>query len=524
MNVSNALYLTQPVHKAVRQCPQAPAIVCGERRLTFTEFANRLSQLAAVLQQLGMGPGDRVGMLAFNSDRYVEYLYGVWWGGGVVNPVNIRWSAAEVAYSLDDCDTRILLVDDHHVALAQQLCELSASLQILVYVGSATVPEGMLGYEALLTQATPIVDALRSGDDLAAIMYTGGTTGQPKGVMLTHANMAVNGVSALAAVPRSQQAVVIHAAPMFHIGGIGLTVQLMLRLCKQIILPGFDETAVLRAISVEKGSEIFLVPAVLKRLLDCPQFSQHDLSSLRLVMYGAAAIDSTLLNQAIKALPQADFAQMYGMTELSPVVTCLPAWCHTVEGQKLGKLRSTGLPTSIAEIRIVDKHGADLPSGSVGEIIVRGPMVMTGYWNKPEQTAEALRDGWMHTGDGGYMDADGFIYVVDRIKDMVVTGGENVYSAEVENAILQMPEVALCAVIGVPDDKWGERVHAVLVLRAGAVLDAAAVTAHCKTVIGGYKCPRSIEFRDALPFSAAGKLLKYQLREPFWKDRDRNVN
>ena len=518
------MYLTQPLHKAVRECPETTAVVCGTRRRSFAELADRITRLAGALQQLGMQCGDRVGMMSLNSDRYVEYLYGVWWGGGVVNPVNIRWSPNEVAYSLDDCDTKILLVDDSFVSTAQTLQQLSSSLLTVVYVGDNQVPHGMLGFEALLASAAPVIDSMRKNADLAAVMYTGGTTGVSKGVMLTHANIYVNALSAVAAVTRPAQSVGIQAAPMFHIGGLGLTIQLMLRLCKQVILPAFDETAVLRAISEEKGQEIFMVPAMLKRLLEAPQFADYDLSSLTLVLYGAAPIDITLLNHAIKTLPQANFAQMYGMTELSPVISTLPAWCHTVDGQRSGKLRSAGLPVPIAEIRIVDNRDSDVPQGTVGEIVARGPMVMVGYWNKPEQTAAALRNGWMHTGDCGYMDADGFIYMVDHIKDMIVSGGENVYSAEVENAILQMPEVALCAVIGVPDDKWGERVHAVIVLRPGKALDAQAVTEHCKGIIGSYKCPRSVEFRVELPFSAAGKLLKYQLRDAYWRDRERNIN
>lgn len=518
------MYLTQPLHKASRERPEAIAVVCGARRRSFAGLTDRVARLAGALQQLGMRSGDRVGMMSLNSDRYVEYLYGVWWAGGVINPINIRWSAREVAYSLDDCDTKILLVDDSFVATAQSLRQVSVSLQTLVYVGDGEVPQGMLGFEALLASAGPVEDSMRMNADLAAVMYTGGTTGLPKGVMLTHTNIYVNALSAVAAVTRPPKSVGVQAAPMFHIGGMGLTIQLMLRLCKQVILPTFDETAVLRAISEEKGSEIFLVPTMLKRLLESPQLADYDLSSLTLVLYGAAPIDITLLDHAIKTLPQAGFAQMYGMTELSPVISTLPAWCHTIEGQKSGKLRSAGVAVPIAEIRIVDEQDSDVPRGTVGEIIARGPMVMAGYWNKPEQTGTALRKGWMHTGDGGYMDADGFIYMVDRIKDMIVTGGENVYSAEVENAILQMPEVALCAVIGVPDDKWGERVHAVIVLRPGRTLDGQAVTAYCKTIIGGYKCPRSVEFCAELPFSAAGKLLKYQLRERYWRDRERNIN
>ena len=215
------------------------------------------------------------------------------------------------------------------------------------------------------------------------------------------------------------------------------------------------------------------------------------------------------------------------MTELSPVVTALPAWCHA-PGQPLPlqrqRLRSVGRPVAIAELRIVDADEQAVPHGTVGEIVVRGPLVMQGYWAQPEQTAQALRGGWMHTGDGGRMDADGFVYVVDRIKDMIVSGGENVYSAEVENAISQLPQVSMAAVIGVPDERWGERVHAVVVLRPGQTLTTDALIAHCRSQIAGYKCPRSVEFRDALPITAAGKIQKVELRAPFWAGRSRNVN
>jgi len=240
-------------------------------------------------------------------------------------------------------------------------------------------------------------------------------------------------------------------------------------------------------------------------------------------LYGAAPIDDALLLQALQALPGVRFCQVYGMTELSPVITALPASCHAAEAPPHLR-RSAGRPVPIAEVRIVDNLGRPVPTGTVGEIAARGPMVMAGYWNKPEQTAEVLRDGWMHTGDGGYMDEQGYVYVVDRLKDMIVTGGENVYSAEVENAITQLPQVSMCAVIGVPDDQWGERVHAVVVLRAGQALTAEELIAHCKSEIAGYKCPRSLEFRTEIPLSPAGKMLKYQLRETFWKGRARAVN
>ena len=516
------MYLTQPLHKALQERPQATVLVCGERRSDFATFVDRVARLAGVLRQLGLASGDRVGMLGLNSDRYVEYLYAVWWAGGVINPVNVRWSPREVAYSLDDCDTRILLADAHFSDTARAQRGLSRSLQTLLHFGDGPAPESMLDAEALMAQTAPVADARRGGDELAAVMYTGGTTGLPKGVMLSHGNLYASQLSTNMAAARPDESVGLNMAPMFHVGGAGLTLQLMMRLCKQVIIPAFDELAVLQALAQERCTETFMVPTMLKRLIEHPRFAEFDSSSLQLVLYGAAPIDDALLLQALDRLPRAQFCQLYGMTELSPVIMALPAWCHAPE-QPAARRRSAGRPVPIAEVRIVDRAGRPVPNGTVGEIAARGPMVMQGYWNKPEQTAEVLRDGWMHTGDGGGMDADGFVYVVDRLKDMVVTGGENVYSAEVENAITQLPQVSLCAVIGVPDAQWGERVHAVVVLRPGQALTAEALIAHCKSLIAGYKCPRSVAFVDAIPLSPAGKLLKYKLREQHWAGRTRQV-
>jgi acyl-CoA synthetase (AMP-forming)/AMP-acid ligase II len=518
------MHLTQPIHKGLHEKPDATAIVFRDRRLTWASLAERVARCAAVLRAIGLRPGDRVGMMALNSDRYVEYLFGAWWAGGVINPVNIRWNPAEVAYSLDDCDTQILLVDEAFAETAQKLRGVSKSLRTLVYAGEGPASDGMIGYEAMMADAVPAVDAGRGGNDLAAIMYTGGTTGLPKGVMLTHANLYINQISAIGAVSRPAEAVGVQAAPMFHIAGVGLTLQIALRLAPLVMLPFFDEVGICEATQNERGSEIFLVPTMIKRLIEHPRFTEYDMSSLKLVFYGAAPMDSALLAQAMKALPGAEFAQVYGMTELSPVITALPHLHHRPDAPRPERLRSAGRPVPIAEVRIVDASDKPVPPGTVGEIVARGPMVMAGYWNKPEQTADALRGGWMHTGDGGYMDEDGFVYVVDRMKDMIVSGGENVYSAEVENAIADMPQVSMCAVIAVPDEQWGERVHAVIVPRAGETLTAEQVIAHCRARIAAYKAPRSVEFRDELPISPAGKLLKYKLREPFWAGRDRGVN
>ncbi len=522
--MSFSMQLTQSLHKALRERPHATAVVCGNQRSTFTQFVGRAAKLAGALRKLGVQRGDRVGMMSLNSTRYVEYLYGSWWAGAAINPVNIRWSPQEVAYSLDDCDTKVLLVDKFFAAQAVALREQSKSLKTLVYCGDDTPPPGMLSYEQLLADAQPLPDEGCGGDDLAAVMYTGGTTGMPKGVKLSHTNLYINALSAVAAASRPLGSVGLVVAPFFHVAGCGLSLQMMQRLVTQVVVPAFDEVAILQAIQNERVSETFLVPIMIKRLVEHPRFREFDLSSMRLMLYGAAPIDAALLNQAMQALPQADFCQAYGMTELSPTISVLLPADHTPGPDQAKRLRSAGRPVPIAEVRVVDALGKELPPGQIGEICARGPMVMQGYWNKPEETAAALRDGWMHTGDGGYLDENGYLYVVDRIKDMIVTGGENVYSAEVENAISTLPEVSMSAVIGVPDEQWGERVHAVVVLRPGAELDAERVIAHCKTQIANYKCPRSVEFRTELPVSPAGKLQKFALRDPYWAGRARRVN
>ncbi len=518
------MFLTQAIHKGLRERPQATALICGDERMSRTALAARVARLAGVLRGLGVHGGERVGMLALNSIRYVEFLYGTWWAGGVVNPVNIRWSAPEVAYSLDDCDTRVLIVDDAFAPMVAALRERSASLRTVIYCGRGAVPEDMLGYEALMAAADPVDDALRRGEDLAAVMYTGGTTGRPKGVMLSHTNLGINGLSSMAAVPRGPGNTSLVAAPMFHVAGCGMALIATTRLVPTVILPAFDETRVLEAIATHGVNELFLVPTMIKRVVEHPRRDAFDLGGVRNVSYGAAPIDATLLEAAMAAFPNAAFTQAYGMTELSPTVAVLGAEEHRPGPNRERWLRAAGRPVPIAEIRIVDPEGRECAVGEVGEITVRGPMVMQGYWNKPAETAAALKDGWMHTGDGGRLDEDGYLYVVDRIKDMIVSGGENVYSAEVENALAELPQVAMSAVIGVPDERWGERVHAVIVLREGATLDEATVIAHCKTLIAGYKCPRSVEFRPSLPLTAAGKLQKFALREPYWAGKARRVN
>ncbi|MEU0546072.1 long-chain fatty acid--CoA ligase [Nocardia sp. NPDC005978] len=514
------MYLTQGLHRGAQQHPDAPMTICGDRTRSFAEVRDRVARLASALRGLGVESGDRVAMLALNSDRYHEYLLAVPWADAVLNPVNTRWSADEIAYSLRDSGTEVLVVDDAFAALVPAIAERAPDLRAIIHGGDLPTPDGLLDYEALITAAEPIPDARRGSESLAGVFYTGGTTGFPKGVMLSHNNLAASALGGVASGflfgPRGR---FLHVAPMFHLADLAGWYGTLALGGTHIMIPVFDPVAVLSAIAGHRATDTVLVPLMIQVLADHPAIGDHDLSSIEHVMYGASPISAAVLERAMKAFPQAGFTQAYGMTELAPIATLLGPADHAA-----GRLRSAGRAAPHSEIRIVDADGAEVPAGTVGEITVAGGHVMLGYWNKPEETASAVREGWMHTGDGGYMDAEGYVYIVDRLKDMIVTGGENVYSAEVENAVAGHPAVAACAVIGVPDEEWGERVHAVIVCQPGATLTAEDLRDHVKSLIAGYKAPRTIEIVDALPVSGAGKILKRDLRAKYWDATGRQVH
>lgn len=512
------LSLTQPLEKANEERPKGFFTVFGERRRSNADFVDRVSRLAAALAANGVRRGDRVAMLAQNSDRYVEYVFATLWAGAVINPVNTRWSVAEMAFSLEDSGTEVLVVGDDFTGSLPELRRLAPTLKVVIHAGDGPAPEGCESFEHLIAAYDPIPDAGASGDDMAALLYTGGTTGRPKGVMLSHAGIATCSLSLTAAAPNGGDAPGLHVAPFFHIGGIGVIFQFAYRRAPQVIMSAFDPGEALRLIEAEGIGDIFVVPTMLRWLLDHPDMASRDLSSLISIRYGAAPIDTTLLSRAMKAIPTAGFTQVYGQTEFSPVVTCLAPAEHLGEGAEK-RLASAGRPLPTATVRIVDGDRAPLPVGHVGEISVNGAQTMLGYWNRPEETAHALSDdGWLYTGDAGFMDEDGFLHVVDRVKDMIISGGENVYSAEVENALATMPGIAASAVVAVPDPDWGERVHAVIVPAEGAEITLDAVRIHCSALIAGYKAPRSISIIDALPLSPAGKVLKHVLRDQLTKE------
>ena len=517
------MYLTQSLRRATQQSPHATASIYRGRKRTFAQMSDRVSRFAGALRALGVQAGDRVGILSLNSDWYLEYYMACYWAGAAVNPINIRWSATEIAYSLDDCDTQILLVDDTFAPMTAEIQKLSRSVQTLIHLGDGPPPDHMLSYEALVEATSPVEDALRGGDDLAGVFYTGGTTGSPKGVMLCHRNLYTNAVAGVAAQIVRPGSIGLHAAPMFHLADGAFMNALFASGCCHVMVPRFDPVDVLQTIAATGVTEALLVPTMIQMLVDHPDVQQYDLSSLRQLVYGASPISEGLLNRAMKTVPNVSFLQAYGMTELSPVATILSPEMHREEGRAKGRHRSAGRATTCSEVRIVDPEGNELPRGEVGEVAVRGPGVMLGYWNKPAETEAAIRDGWMLTGDGGRMDDEGYVFIVDRIKDMIVTGGENVYSIEVESVIATHPAVGTCAVIGIPHEQWGEQVHVFIVRKPGHALDADELISFCKERIANYKCPREVSFIDAMPLSGAGKILKTTLRAPFWAQHERKV-
>ncbi|WP_338580878.1 long-chain-fatty-acid--CoA ligase [Pseudomonas sp. MAG733B] len=519
------MYITQGLHRHLQQRPNAIAVRFQGREITYAEFGDRVARLAGALKGLDVASGDRVAMLAFNCARFLEYYQAVPWADAVVNPVNFRWSAAEIIYSLDDSETTILIVDDHHKELGARVLEEAKTVRLVIYAGDGETPRGMLNYESLIAISEPVEDARRGGDSLLGIFYTGGTTGHPKGVMLSHNNVAFSALNSLSQGRLGLGTVFLHAMPMFHLADFAAITGLFITGGTHAILQTFTPQGVLEAIDQEKVNEILLAPTMIQMLLDWREAHGQalDVSSLRMIGYGASTITPALLDRARAVFTNASFSQGYGMTELAPVAATLPAEYHSAEYQANGKMYSAGMPAICVEIRIVDANDKEVPRGTVGEIIVRGPNVMLGYWKKPEATAEALRGGWMHTGDGGYMDDDGFIYICDRLKDMVVSGGENVYCGEVEAAIGSHPAVAQSAVIGIPCQKWGETVHAVIILKPGASATHEQIIAHCRELIAGYKVPRSVEFRETLPLTSVGKVLKTELRKPFWENQQRTI-
>jgi long-chain acyl-CoA synthetase len=499
--------LAWPLAHAAQLYAGELAVIDGERRLTYAEVTRRVGNLGRSLSDMGIERGAFVGVLAENSLEHLECWLGVPAHGYVLNDLNFRLAVSELAFMVEDSSTVVLFVDAGQLEPGRELLGRCECLRRLVYMGEGACPEDCVAYSELV-RAEPLTPPDLGPDTLATVSYTGGTTGRPKGVMLSHGNVMANARHNTMELGYSKRDRYLHAAPMFHVADTSQTFPVTWAGGTHVMLPRFDAQRVATAIEQHGITILVLVPTMLHLLLSEIDRRPVDVSSLRLLIYAAAPITPELQERAMEVL-RCDLWQGYGMTEAAPSVTFLSAEDHR-EGRAL---RSVGQPIRGVQVEIRDPVGALAETSEIGEICVRGPNVMLGYWNRPEATETALVDGWYRTGDAGYMDADGYVFVVDRLRDMIISGGENVYSVEVEQALVAHPDVNEAAVFGVPNEVWGEAVFAVVVPLDGAVLDEQELISHCRELIAGYKLPRSIQIREQpLPKSGAGKVLKHELR------------
>jgi long-chain acyl-CoA synthetase len=516
--------LTHSLRRALQTKPDGASTMFGSRHRTWRQTVERVAAVAGALSALGVHRGDRVAILSLNNDRYFELMYAIPWIGAAMVPLNTRLAAPEIEYILNDSGATLLFIDG---AMAHHLTALEGKIPAVrevVWIDDIASPDGMLHYEDL-TAYEAAEDVGAADEDLAGLFYTGGTTGRSKGVMLTHTNLVMNAMNAVAGIGFNTATAYIHSGPMFHLADGASTFGVTLAGGRHAFVHRFDPIDVLQTIQSEKITHAQFVPTMINMLVNHPRFGEFDLSTLAFILYGASPMPEGVLRKAMLALPRVKLMHAYGMTEAAPIVTLLDPRYTTLSGPFAGKLKSCGQVALGCEAKVVDANRREVPRGTAGELAIRGANIMKGYWKKPAETAAVLADGWYYSGDGAYMDDEGFVYIVDRLKDMIISGGENIYSAEVENAISLIDGVAEVAVIGIPDESWGERVHAIVVPKAGAALTADQVIGHCREQIAGYKCPKSIDFRDTpLPLSGAGKVLKRDLREPYWKGFTKAVN
>ncbi len=497
--------LREPVHRAETLFGGREATVCGDTRRTYRELAERVRRVAGLMSTC-TDPGDRVALWALNSDRYLELFIGIPCADRVIVPHNTRWAEPELVAATVDAGARLLISD-------RDPGELAGVVERVIRLDTGE-------YDELLA-AAPELEPAVAPDTLAGLFYTGGTTGSSKGVMLTHANLMANAVHTQIGQPLLEDDRYLTMAPMFHAAGVYAALVLPWVGATNSIVPAFDPDAVLDLIAEQGITCAIAVPTMLAALVERQAADPRDVSSLRWLSHGASPVALEVLRRAADVFG-CELIHLYGATELSPLATVFRHEEQWLDGPRA---KSCGQPPPGVDLRIVDGDDQVLGVGEVGEVVVKGPNVMAGYWNKPEETAEAMLDGgWYRTGDVGYLDDGGYLFLVDRAKDMIVTGGENVYCTEVEDALYTHPAVLEATVFGIPDERWGEAVHAVVVPRGEGASEQVLIE-HCRTLIAGYKVPKSISFQtDPLPKSGPGKVLKRNLRAPFWEGHTRQIH
>jgi fatty-acyl-CoA synthase len=507
---------------AERQYPGRTAIVCGQRRFSYEQFGKQVGLLAGALLEAGIKSGDRVAYLGVNSHRLMEAYYGVLEAGAILLPLNIRLAPAELIYVLNDAGATVLFIEQPFIPLVDSFRESLSTVKMFVQLEG--IPEAAWmardNYDTMLRKAKPhradinLVDE----DEVAEIFYTSGTSARPKGVMLTHRNIYLHALQVCMAFQVENGSTELHTIPLFHANGWGVAHFLTMLGGKHVMVHSFDPKEVFRLIEVERVNHFSVVPIMATVLVNHPERRNHDLSSLRRIVIGGAASSPTLIREVEDKLGCECFSG-YGLTETSPALSLSqmkPELQWEGEQRYFGQAM-TGYAMPGVELRIVDDHDQDLPQNGVasGELVVRADGVMKGYWGQPDSTAEAFRGGWFHTGDMATINQEGYVLIVDRKKDMILSGGENISSLEVERVILAHPAILEAAVIPVADQKWGEVPKALVVLREGASITEAQLIEFCRSQLAHYKCPHTVEVVDSLPKTGTGKVLKKNLRKQY---------
>jgi long-chain acyl-CoA synthetase len=504
--------------------PNSVMVYEGEKTFTYAEIYDRARRFAGGLKKMGINKGMRIGVLMFNNYRWYDIYYGLAAAGCILVPLNYRLANPEIEYQINDSGCKMIVFDPEFTKVMNDIKGNLKSVEHYVYTADEAPFQGAIPYETLLN-ADPFEADVKE-NDVFGIYYTGGTTGLAKGVMLTHKNILANAFQLCTHTKLAANHLALHAAPMFHLADGASNFAVTLAGGSHVSVKAFEPVAVFKAIEKYKATAALLVPTMINMLANHPDAGKYDLSSMRLIWYGASPIAPDLLQRALN-LFKCDFYQLYGMTEAGPIVTVLLPEDHIVEAhdpKSAKKLRAAGRSVIGVHMRVVDKTGKDVKPGGIGEVFAKGDNIMAGYWGKPVETEEVLsKDGWYYTRDLAETDEDGYIYIVDRAKDMIISGGENIYTVEVENALYKHPAVLEATVIGVPDERWGEAVKACVVLKPGVKAVESDIIDFCKKHIAAYKCPKSVDFLDAIPKSGAGKILKRELREIYWKGHARGV-
>ncbi|MBW1877864.1 MAG: long-chain-fatty-acid--CoA ligase [Deltaproteobacteria bacterium] len=516
--------------RAVRLFGRKPAIIDGDRRFTYAEFGERVDRLCNALLSRGLERGQRVAVLATNSHPLLEAYFGVPQAGAILLPVNIRLSAREIATILEHAGASILLVDADFAELVEQVRRRLGRPLRVVWIGER-VPgrDADEHYERMLEEASagppPKIDL--DENDVAELFYTSGTTGRPRGVMLTHRNLYLHALSFLVNFRCAESDVQLHTISLFHVNGWGTPQAITAIGGTHVMLRKFDVGEVLRLVEQERVTRFLAVPTMLAMILEHPDIGRYDLSSLELINTGGAPTPPEMVRRAERLLG-CQVVGGYGLTETSPLICFAADKSYLSEASDDARIRrraSTGLPLVGTELTLFDEQGRELPwdGRTVGELVVRGNVVSPGYWKDAAATEDSFRDGWFHTGDLATIDEEGYAHIVDRKKDIIISGGENISSLAIEKVLHEHPDVFECAVIGVPDDKWGEVPRAIVVLREGAEADESDLVAFCRSRLAGFEVPQAVDLVNGLPHGGTGKILKRTLREPFWAGKDKRV-